>query len=240
MKIYRTLSQIRLRSIPESTTADSILGMFHDGVLVYGLGEEQGDWARVFGPLTDGRWELGWSARSFQGMKLLEEWSFPQGSFFGPLTPSHSPISQMFGENPEIYFKALGYRGHNGIDLGIPLGTPILSPVDAVVSHARFNPPGYGNYVRLDWDRSILICAHLSLLSVIEGQHVSKGQIIGRSGNSGMSTGSHLHLDYRLLPENSENGYGGRIDPLALMDFTMLGIPSYIPYEAAQILYKGG
>ena len=88
---------------------------------------------------------------------------------------------------------------HAGIDLAGPLGTPIYATADGVVSDAGYNSGGYGNLVKIDHGRgSETRYGHLSSFSVRAGQRVSRGQVIGRMGSTGRSTGSHLHYEVRI------------------------------------------
>ena len=62
--------------------------------------------------------------------------------------PVGGPITQYFGENPDIY-KKWGYAGHNGVDFGIPNGTPIIAAADGTVEKVGFEDGGYGNFVKI-------------------------------------------------------------------------------------------
>ncbi len=88
---------------------------------------------------------------------------------------------------------------HQGIDLAAPLGTPIYATADGVVTDAGYNKGGYGNLIKLDHGRGIETrYGHLSAILVRAGQHVTRGQQIGRMGSTGRSTGSHLHYEVRI------------------------------------------
>ncbi len=98
------------------------------------------------------------------------------------------------------------YGGHWGLDVGIPMMTPIVASDDGEVLSAEY---------RWDWGNNVLIYhdstystryAHLETMSVSAGQAVVKGQIIGYSGSTGQSTGPHLHFE---IYKN-----GSRVDPL--------------------------
>ena len=85
---------------------------------------------------------------------------------------------------------------HTGIDLAMPEGTPLRSIADAVVErvvdYGSYNI-GKGVILRLP-DGKEVIYGHMSKVTVYPGQHVSGGQLIGYSGNTGHSTGPHLHF----------------------------------------------
>ena len=88
---------------------------------------------------------------------------------------------------------------HAGIDLSGPVGTPIYATADGTVSTAGWNSGGYGKLVKIDHGRGIETrYGHLSSINIQAGQHVTRGQIIGRMGSTGRSTGSHLHYEVRI------------------------------------------
>jgi len=92
-----------------------------------------------------------------------------------------------------------GAARHAGIDLAAPIGTPIYATADGTVSDAGYNNGGYGNLIKLDHGRGIETrYGHLSAILVTPGQHVARGQMIGRMGSTGRSTGSHLHYEVRI------------------------------------------
>lgn len=88
---------------------------------------------------------------------------------------------------------------HAGIDLSGALGTPIYATADGVITTAEYNNGGYGNLVKIDHGRGIETrYGHLSKMSVYAGQRVRRGEMIGRMGSTGRSTGSHLHYEVRI------------------------------------------
>lgn len=94
-----------------------------------------------------------------------------------------------------------GIHGHNGIDIAAPEGTPILAAADGNVSLVRGGDGwngGYGNYIVITHQNGVqTLYAHLSSIDVLKGQKVNKGQKIGGMGNTGKSTGVHLHFEVR-------------------------------------------
>lgn len=106
------------------------------------------------------------------------------------------PITLDYGESfPPLYTDE---SPHRGIDYGTPLWTPILASADGTVDFTANLTVGYGKYIRLKHaDGYVSLYAHLSEISVREGQTVAKGQVIGKSGSSGNSTGPHLHFEVR-------------------------------------------
>ena len=107
-----------------------------------------------------------------------------------------SPISQYFGENPASY-AGFGLKGHNGIDFAIPMGTPIYAAQGGVIDRSRSDPGGYGNYVKIKHQdgKYFTLYGHLNKSYVKEGQFIMPGVTLGESGNTGNSTGPHLHFE---------------------------------------------
>jgi LysM repeat protein len=96
--------------------------------------------------------------------------------------------------------KTQGLHGHNGVDIASSIGTPILAAADGQVILAKMGGynGGYGNMIIIAHDKSIqTVYGHLLGISVTQGQTVSQGQVIGALGNSGKSTGPHLHFEVR-------------------------------------------
>ena len=92
-------------------------------------------------------------------------------------------------------------RTHNGLDIagGSIYGKPIVAARAGTVIDAGWNSGGYGNYVMINQgDGFITIYGHMSSVAASNGQSVSAGQVIGYVGNSGRSTGPHLHFEVRL------------------------------------------
>ncbi|WP_135448725.1 M23 family metallopeptidase [Tabrizicola caldifontis] len=94
--------------------------------------------------------------------------------------------------------KGAGTRMHEGTDMAGAYGTPIYATADGVVVHAGWDN-GYGRLVTIRHDFGVETrYAHLSQIRVEVGQRVSRGDRIGDMGNSGRSTGTHLHYEVRL------------------------------------------
>ena len=102
---------------------------------------------------------------------------------------------------------------HTGIDLTCKRGEEIYAPADGVVETVRPSSKGYGNYLTLRHTFGFMSSyAHLSRFKVRSGQFVSKGDLIATCGNSGNSTGPHLHYEVRFL--------GRTLNPQYTMDWT--------------------
>jgi murein DD-endopeptidase MepM/ murein hydrolase activator NlpD len=88
---------------------------------------------------------------------------------------------------------------HAGIDLSGAIGTPIYATADGMITTAEYNSGGYGNLIKINHGRGIETrYGHLSKMSVYAGQRVKRGEMIGRMGSTGRSTGSHLHYEVRI------------------------------------------
>ena len=97
-------------------------------------------------------------------------------------------------------------RLHAGDDFAVPIGTDLVSMSSGTVTFAG-EQSGYGVLVKIRyWDGTITYYAHMSRISVTEGESVKPGQVVGQSGNTGGSTGPHLHLEIR--PDG-----GAAVDP---------------------------
>jgi len=92
-----------------------------------------------------------------------------------------------------------GAAMHPGIDLAGAYGTPVYATADGTVVRAGWNSGGYGNMVELDHGRGITTrYGHMSAVLVHAGDHVTRGEQIGRMGSTGRSTGNHLHYEVRI------------------------------------------
>jgi murein DD-endopeptidase MepM/ murein hydrolase activator NlpD len=92
-----------------------------------------------------------------------------------------------------------GYHsGHQALDFGVKVGTPVLTTLSGRVVHAGWNDEGYGNLVIVENGPYRAYYAHLSEIPVQIGQFVQAGAVVGLSGNTGNSTGPHLHYEVRL------------------------------------------
>jgi len=96
--------------------------------------------------------------------------------------------------------KTQGIHGYNGVDIGAPVGTPIVASASGsvIVSRGSGWNGGYGDYVVLGHSNGTqTLYAHASEVIVFQGEKVVQGQIIGYVGSTGKSTGPHLHFEVR-------------------------------------------
>jgi murein DD-endopeptidase MepM/ murein hydrolase activator NlpD len=151
--------------------------------------------------------------------------------------PSDKPVrtaefTSSFGVRTDPFGR--GAAMHAGIDLAGPVGTPIYATADGIVTEAGYNSGGYGNLIKLDHGRGIETrYGHLSAFSVRLGDRVKRGQLIGRMGSTGRSTGSHLHYEVRID--------GRAVNPIPFMRSTdyLVAIKSRNGHSMDQIALGG-
>lgn len=109
-------------------------------------------------------------------------------------------ITQYFGNTDFAQGGAYNGQGHNGIDFGIPVGTPVKSAENGTVvgtgnTDLVCSGASYGKWVLIQHKNGLsTLYAHLSLINVSSGQEIKRGEAMGYSGNTGYSTGPHLHF----------------------------------------------
>lgn len=92
-----------------------------------------------------------------------------------------------------------GGQFHPGVDIGVPMGTPVFATNNGTVLSAGWNSGGYGNWVEIDNGNGITtVFGHMSRVATQSGAMVHKGEVIGYSGESGEATGPHLHYEVRV------------------------------------------
>ena len=106
------------------------------------------------------------------------------------------------------------HEGYTAIDVANSIGTPIYSPMDGVITMASVFG-GYGNCLQMEGGSYSFLFGHISSFNCEVGQNVKKGQIIAYIGNTGNSSGSHLHLEISI---NGEKQYIPNIFNLQMGD----------------------
>ena len=102
---------------------------------------------------------------------------------------------------------------HKGIDICDAVGTPITAADSGKVVFSGWDDSGYGNMVKIDHGNGYMtLYAHCDELYVAQGEEVEKGDVISTMGNTGRSTGPHLHF------EVINTKTGGNVDPLSVFD----------------------
>jgi len=143
------------------------------------------------------------------------------------LWPVMGRITSSFGERTD----PMGGEGegefHRGIDIGAEYGQPVYATADGVVEAANMDG-GYGRRILIDHSHGIeTLYAHLSSMTVETGEAISRGQIIGYVGQSGRSTGPHLHYEVHV--------HGTPVNPYRYMRITVGQMASVEMPETAQL-----
>ena len=129
-------------------------------------------------------------------LTIPEEWvdaAFGTEGHTPHLMPCQGEITSEYG--PRRWGRRL--KMHEGLDIAAPTGTPVLAPAKGTVEFVG-KKSGYGLTVIINHGGNITtLFAHNSQILVFEGQSVKKGQIISEVGNTGRSTGPHLHYEVR-------------------------------------------
>jgi phosphopantetheinyl transferase (holo-ACP synthase) len=127
-------------------------------------------------------------------------------------------VTQEFGSTA-IDYSQFGLRGHHGIDLNASIGTPVFAPESGTILQSAngVTDPKSGRFAA---GETIVMSGkyehwlmHLNQRLVSAGQKVNEGQLIGYTGNTGFTTGPHLHAGTRPLNPDMNNGYRGFINP---------------------------
>ncbi len=127
-----------------------------------------------------------------------------------PPSASNIPTTCPLRVNPVNVTSEMGPRAggnHNGIDIGVSVGTPVYAAASGTVVISKPNGQGYGKYISIQHARNYYtVYGHLSELLVQQGQTVTAGQLIAKSGNTGNSTGPHLHFEVLKNAPLVDNG----------------------------------
>ena len=108
-------------------------------------------------------------------------------------------ITSKFGNRNHPVLKSVKF--HRGVDIAVSLGTPVYAGIRGIVTFAG-KRGNYGNLVEIEGSDGIKVrYAHLSKIDVVAGQRVSDGEKVAETGNTGMSTGPHLH--YEIIVDDS-------------------------------------
>ncbi len=129
----------------------------------------------------------------------------PEQLWTGPLAvPVEGPVSSPYGVLSVYHDQVRGF--HGGVDIAAAEGTPVRAAATGIVRLAEALPLS-GNAVLVDHGLGVITSyLHMSAINVRAGQHVSRGDIVGRVGSTGLATGPHLHWGLRAN--------GVRVDPM--------------------------
>ncbi|MEG1009042.1 MAG: M23 family metallopeptidase, partial [Clostridia bacterium] len=112
------------------------------------------------------------------------------------ISPTNGVITSPFGTRDEIWKGIETY--HYGVDIGNKLNTEVFSSSDGVVCKVEKNNKYYGNFVIIENNNITFKYAHLNKILVNDGDKIKFGDKIGLMGNTGLSTGTHLHFEIRV------------------------------------------
>jgi len=144
----------------------------------------------------------------------LQNWSMPlEGTEY---------VTSKFGPR--------GYRYHYGTDLRVSVGDTVRAVFDGVVRICKYNRGGYGYYVLIRHHNGLeTLYGHLTGREMKVGQHVKAGEFIGHGGNTGRSTGPHLHFEVRYK--------GVPIDPQTIFDFDVNSLKNNFLFVSPDLFY---
>lgn len=143
------------------------------------------------------------SVNPYTGMVIPDTKDLDVTGYFPPVK---GHVTSNYGYRPRFG------RVHKGIDLKLNVGDTVCSAFDGVVRLTRFERKGYGYYVVIRHDNGMeTIYGHLSKFLVKPNQRVRAGEAIALGGNTGRSTGAHLHFETRFM--------GVAINPALIIDF---------------------
>lgn len=158
-------------------------------------------------------------SKSFDEVALLSKRAGDMASCIPAISPV-VPDRKIYRLSSSFGFRSDPFSGrtkrHSGVDFALKPGNPIYATGDGVVESVKFEFFGYGNSVVIDHGFGYKTrYAHLKSISVVEGMTVKRGECIGQSGNSGRSSGPHLHYEviYKDRHVNPANYYDLTITP---------------------------
>lgn len=194
-------------------------GIYHEKIGRYELGEivEIVEWgqaangAQWCAAKTDG-WGIAWffadASKHVEDPDIVREFkweAWPTKDYgYGVLVTGefgNTGLNQMFGANPSRY-EPYNLPGHEGLDFHVIEGDPIFAIAPGRVYRVERDDVGnYGKHVRIQHPHGYkTIYAHLDSVAADVGEHVEAGDLIGRGGNTGNSSGPHLHLTLKHAP----------------------------------------
>lgn len=156
--------------------------------------------------------------KSVYGIETLQPWERGLNADSNTVSVSRirelrSKLSMIYPVDSRRFTSVWGFRrdpiargvggqfsgNHTGVDIGVLVGTPVVAAASGFVTLTRRNWGNYGQALRIEHDGGVeTIYGHLSRRIVSVGQWVEKGELIGYSGNSGKSSGPHLHVELRI------------------------------------------
>lgn len=162
----------------------------------------------------------------YKGIAMPDSFAIDLTSVIMPINDENIRITSKYGPRKR--------RMHRGIDLKVQVGDTIRAVCDGKVRVKRFEKRGYGYFLVLRHDNGLeTVYGHLSKFLVEEDEQVKAGQPIALGGNTGRSTGSHLHFETRF--------FGEAIDPALMFDFEnkVMHVDTYVFNKKAVNKYTG-
>ena len=158
--------------------------------------EIDGEFRKMHGDLRDVEYKIAYQEEELTN---LGEYLAEQSALLAA-TPSIIPvkgwITSIFGSRVDPFTRRV--ERHEGLDISSRMGTPIIAPADGVITFAG-NKPGYGLMLSIDHSYGIsTVYGHCSRVFVAQGARVKRGMPIASVGNTGRSTGPHLHYEVRV------------------------------------------
>ena len=122
----------------------------------------------------------------------------------------HYPLAKAYPVSSDFAAHLARHSMAPGIDFACPLGTEVLACRDGKVISSEWSPTGGRHIILYHEDGSLSLYCHLATFWRAKGEHVRAGETIGKSGNTGHSTGPHLHFAYKA-------GVDGYVDPAGML-----------------------
>lgn len=167
---------------------------------------------------------IGAAANPLVGDTTLNNPSIPNFINIDPNSVSYGEFIVPIEESKYVFTSGVGPRWgriHNGVDLAAPTGTPSAAIASGVAELARWTTGGYGNLIIIKHDNGYYsLNGHFSKILINEGQRVEQGQVIALVGNTGFSTGPHLHLE--IARSRNGNILANRINPASVLNLKPL------------------
>jgi murein DD-endopeptidase MepM/ murein hydrolase activator NlpD len=168
--------------------------------LLMQIGLEMEDEMLPSDELYDGKWNNEY-VKAYADVPLPDSYSIDVSEF---IMPVEGRVTSQYGKRKR--------RFHYGTDIKLQIGDTVRAAFDGKVRITKFEKRGYGNFVVLRHPNGLeTVYGHLSEFLVKEEETVTAGQAIALGGNTGRSTGSHLHFEFRFL--------GTAINPSEIIDF---------------------
>lgn len=139
-----------------------------------------------------------------EGLRALERLISKAGRVLASLPsrwPVRGPVNSDFGRRASLWSDS-GRESHSGLDIGAPRGTAVTAPAPGTVVFAGHQPE-YGIALIIDHGHDIkTLYGHLSKVTVTAGQKVRRGEVVAHTGNTGRSSGPHLHYEIQVAGQS--------------------------------------